>query len=192
MITHDENEWPAGEYTVRQQIGDSSIFGYSYFTLTRPTFIEPDPEIPPVTPPTELPPEITVSSSGSSGGSGGSAPALAAPEITAPGVVQTTVASDGAAQPKTGDGMFPAIPVACGACTAFMLKIMLWMYDMDFDIVTERKEEMVRSLILWGKGSTKPRIYAAIVALTAVITAYHLLRAFVANSKQIVRERLGI
>lgn len=192
MITHDENEWPAGEYTVRQQIGDSSIFGYSYFTLTRPTFIEPDPEIPPVTPPTELPPEITVSSSGSSGGSGGSAPALAAPEITAPGVVQTTVASDGAAQPKTGDGMFPAIPVACGACTAFMLKIMLWMYDVDFDIVTERKEEMVRSLILWGKGSTKPRIYAAIVALTAVITAYHLLRAFVANSKQIVRERLGI
>ena len=88
--------------------------------------------------------------------------------------------------------MFPAIPVACGACTAFMLKIMLWMYDVDFDIVTERKEEMVRSLILWGKGSTKPRIYAAIVALTAVITAYHLLRAFVANSKQIVRERLGI
>ena len=190
MITHDENEWPAGEYTVRQQVGDSHIYGYSYFTLTRPTFIEPDPEIPPVVPPAEPPAVIAASSS--SGGSGGSTPTLSAPEITTPDVVRTTVTSDGASQPKTGDGMFPAIPVACGACTAFMLKIMLWMYDVDFDIVTEHKEEVVRSLILWGKGSTKPRIYAAIVALTAIITAYHLLKAFVANSKQIVRERLGI
>lgn len=197
VITHDKNEWPAGEYTVRQQVGNSHIYGYSYFTLTRPTFIEPEPEVPsdtpPVPPPTEPPaeetPAVTESSSGSSGGS---APALAAPEITVPDVVQPSVTSDGASQPKTGDGMFPAMPVACGACTAFMMKIMLWMYDIDFDMVTERKEEMVSSLILWGKGSTKPRIYMAIVALTVVITAYHLLRAFVANSKQIVRERLGI
>lgn len=186
VITHDENEWPAGEYTVRQQVGNSKIYGYSYFTLTRPTFIEDIPEIPPVTPPAEA-----VSTS-ASGASHGSAPVLAAPEITVPDVVRPTITSDGASQPKTGDGMFPAIPVACGACTAFMMKIMLWMYDVDFDIVTEHKEEVVRSLILWGKGSARPRIYIAIVALTAVITAYHLLKAFVANSKQIVRERLGI
>lgn len=196
VITHDANEWPAGEYTVRQQIGDSHIYGYSYFTLTRPTFIEFEPENPPKNPPEITPdvppaepPAVTESSSGSSGGS---APAPAAPEITVPDTVQPSVTSDGASQPKTGDGMFPAMPVACGACTAFMMKIMLWMYDIDFDMVTERKEEMVSSLILWGKGSTKPRIYMAIVALTVVITAYHLLKAFVANSKQIVREHLGI
>ena len=151
MIPRDENEWPAGEYAVREQIGDSHIYGYSYFTLTRPTFIEPAPEIPPVVPPAEIPAETAEPSS--SGSSGGSAPALAALEITVPDVVRTPVSSDGAAQPKTGDGMFPAIPVACGACTAFMLKIMLWMYDVDFDIITERKEEVVRSLILWGIGS---------------------------------------
>ena len=87
--------------------------------------------------------------------------------------------------------MFPAMPVACGACTAFMLKIMLWMYDMDFDAVTICKEDTVRTIILWGKGSGKPRIYLAIVALTAVITVYHLLKAFYENSKQIVRERFG-
>ena len=187
VVTHDCRKWPAGEYIVRQQVGDSKIYGYSYFTLTRTVFTE-DPEVvPPVEPPIEPPAVEAVSSSG------GSAPALAAPEITVPEVTRTTVSSsDGASQPKTGDGMFPAIPVACGACTAFMLKIMLWMYDVDFDVITECKEEMVRSLILWGKGSTKPRIYLAIAALAAVITAYHLLRAFVANSKQIVRERLGI
>lgn len=185
ITTNDPVEWPEGQYTIKQTVRqngdteDSAICGYSYFTLTR----SPLPEV--------LPAE-TVASTSSSGGSHSSEPVLAAPEITAPGVVQPTVTSDGASQPKTGDGMFPAIPVACGACTAFMMKIMLWMYDVDFDIVTEHKEEVVRSLILWGKGSAKPRIYIAIVALTAVITAYHLLKAFVANSKQIVRERLGI
>ena len=178
VITHDENKWPAGEYTVRQQIGNSRIYGYSYFTLTRSPID-----------PTVIPPAVNTSSTS---GSHSSEPVLAAPEITAPDVVQPTVTSDGASQPKTGDGMFPAMPVACGACTAFMMKIMLWMYDVDFDIITEHKEELVRSLILWGKGSARPRIYMAIVALTAVITAYHLLKAFVANSKQIVRERLGI
>lgn len=199
VITHDENEWPAGEYTVRQQISGSEIYGYSYFTLLRPTFVEEPPEIPPENPPENPPvispaetPVVSTPVSGSSGGSHSSEPVLEAPEITVPSVIQPTVTSDGASQPKTGDGMFPAIPVACGACTAFMMKIMLWMYDVDFDIVTEHKEEVVRSLILWGKGSTRPRIYLAIVALTAVITAYHLLKAFVANSKQIVRERLGI
>lgn len=152
VITHDENEWPAGEYTVRQQVGDSKIYGYSYFTLMRPTFMEDLPEIPTVMPPAEA-----VSTS-VSGASHGGAPVLAAPEITVPDIVRPTVTSDGASQPKTGDGMFPAIPVACGACAAFMMKIMLWMYDVDFDIVTEHKEEVVRSLILWGKGSARPRI----------------------------------
>lgn len=186
ITTNDPVEWPEGQYAIKQTVrqngdtDDSAICGYSYFTLTRSSITEDSPTGTP-----------TVSTS-SSGSSHGSAPVLAAPEITVPDVVRPTVTSDGASQPKTGDGMFPAIPVACGACTAFMMKIMLWMYDVDFDIVTEHKEEVVRSLILWGKGSARPRIYIAIVALTAVITAYHLLKAFVANSKQIVRERLGI
>ncbi len=189
VITNDPVEWPAGQYTVKQTVsqtggGESAISGYSYFTLTRSSLIEDPSVIPPADP--------SAVSTSSGGSSGGSAPVLAAPEITAPDVVRTTVTSDGASQPKTGDGMFPAMPVACGACTAFMMKIMLWMYDVDFDIVTEYKEELVRSLILWGKGSARPRIYIAIIALTAVITAYHLLKAFVANSKRIVRERLGI
>lgn len=188
ITTNDPVEWPEGQYTIKQTVrqngdtDDSAICGYSFFTLTR------SPIDPAVIPPAEP----TAVSTSISSASHSSAPVLAAPEITASDVVQPTVTSDGASQPKTGDGMFPAMPVACGACTAFMMKIMLWMYDVDFDIVTEYKEEVVRSLILWGKGSARPRIYMAIVALTAVITAYHLLKAFVANSKQIVRERLGI
>lgn len=178
VITNDPVEWPAGEYVVRQEIEGSAIYGYSYFTLTRPTFVETEPEVVPST-------EGSVSPAGESGDS------LERPEIVPDTMEQQAVLFNDSSEPKTGDGMFPAMPVACGACTAFMLKIMLWMYDMDFDAVTICKEDTVRTIILWGKGSGKPRIYLAIVALTAVITVYHLLKAFYENSKQIVRERFG-
>lgn len=170
VITNDPIAWPSGLYTVKQEITDSSIYGYSYFTLTR------DP-LPVVTPGGS--PEKNVGSSQSR------------PEIMALAGAPEVLPSDGASQPKTGDGMFPAMPVACGACTAFMLKIMLWMYDMDFEAITELKLDTVQSLISWGKGAAKPRIYLAIVALTVVITAYHILKALYENSRQFVRERLG-
>lgn len=124
MITRDENEWPAGEYAVREQIGDSHIYGYSYFTLTRPTFIEPAPEI----------------------------------------------------------------PVACGACTAFMLKIMLWMYDVDFDIITERRSGAVADPL--GK---RFRQTPDLCCDRRLHCGHHRLPSSESICrKQIVRERLGI
>lgn len=178
VITDDPVEWPTGEYVVRQQVNDSTIYGYSYFTLTRPAFTEEQPEPVPV----PVPDTIIASPASSSPGR---------PEIAALTGTPEILPSDGASQPKTGDGMFPAMPVACGACTAFMLKIMLWMYDMDFEAITELKLDTVQALISWGKGAAKPRVYLAIAALTVVITAYHIVKALYESSRQFVRERLG-
>lgn len=178
MITNDPKEWPTGLYTVKQEITDSQIYGYSYFTLTRAPLSE---ELPPDVP-VVVPDRVVSSPAGST----------ERPEIVAlTADTQIIAPAHSASEPKTGDGMFPVMPVACGACTAFMLKIMLWMYDMDFEAVTERKEDTVRSLISWGKGSAKPKICLTIIALTAVITSYHLLKAFYENSRQFVRERFG-
>jgi len=172
-------EWPGGEYVVRQQIEGSPIYGYSYFTLDRPVWIEEE-EIPVYIP--EEPLEVSSTSGSSSHRSSSVEPS--AVSYTVPG-------SAGALEPKTADAYLPAMPVATGAVTAFMMKLFLWMYEMELGISEEKKDEMVQALIDWAKGTTKPKIYTAIVALTVVITAYHVLKALTAEGSRLVKEKLG-
>lgn len=168
IVTNDEKEWPAGEYTIRQRFPASNIYGYSYFTLVKE-------------PPASQPPEK--------------------PAPTAPSVSYDSEASEefsqmdkapvsgGAAEPKTGDRRLPPMPVAMGACTVFMLKLILWMYEMEVGITDQVKDEMLRALIDWAKGTTKPRILLALAVISVVLVIYHLLKEINARRKRMAVKR---
>ena len=89
-------------------------------------------------------------------------------------------------EPKTGDMPIPALPVSLGACTAFMVKLRLWLYELEMGISEEKKNEMLRALVSWAKDTTMLKVYLAIAATAVVLTVYHLLKAADAKRKQVV------
>ena len=183
VIQKDTEAWPAGEYVVRQNISDSSIRGYAYFDLAwedepvPPTPPKPAPKPTPApNPPAEEQIEVV--------------------EAQAQPVVQETVVVKAPepvpeipSEPKTGDAL-PALPISVGACTAFMLKIRLWLYEMELGISEEKKNEILQALFSWARGTTKPRVYMAVGASAVVLTLYHLLKALDEKRKRMV-EKFG-
>jgi len=194
IVTRDTEEWPEGQYVVRQTIEEkvdagvhnSSIRGYAYFYLTQkdtPAPIIPDtpaptvPDTPVITP--EAPPEeITVP-----------IPGDAPMEIQEPATVKAVPAvpapEEESPEPKTGDSL-PAIPISVGACTAFMLKLRLWLYEMELGISDEKKNEMLQALFSWARGTTKPRVYMAVGASAVVLTIYHFFKLLNEKRKRMV------
>jgi len=202
----DAEKWPAGEYTVRQSFEGAAagVSSYAYFTLTQE--IPPEPIDPPE-------PDTPTPQPSSGGGEEGESPQqtpiveqeVAQTPITLPPVetlmpeipTQQTIdapqapTSDAVNQPKTADNRIPPMPIATGACTVFMLKIILWMYELELGITDEKKTEMVRALIDWAKGTTRPRIYLAIAVIAVILTGYHILKALTAKSRRMVKEKIG-
>ena len=76
------------------------------------------------------------------------------------------------------------MPVSVGACTAFMMKLRLWLYELETGISEEKKNEILRILVGWAKGGAMIKVYMAIAATALVLTAYHLLRALDAKRRQ--------
>lgn len=76
-------------------------------------------------------------------------------------------------EPKTGDTL-PLFPVAAGAVTLFMLKLMLWEYEFALGISEEKKKEMITALANWARGTTKTRAYIAVAGMAVVLVFYHL------------------
>ncbi len=89
-------------------------------------------------------------------------------------------------EPRTGDMPVATMPVSVGACTAFMMKLRLWLYELETGISEEKKNEILRTLVGWAKGRAMIRVYLAIAATAVVLTAYHLLRALDARRRQVV------
>ena len=87
-------------------------------------------------------------------------------------------------EPRTGDMPVATMPVSVGACTAFMMKLRLWLYELETGISEEKKNEILRILVGWAKGGAMIKVYMAIAATALVLTAYHLLRALDAKRRQ--------
>lgn len=179
IVTNDEKEWPVGEYTIRQRFPASSIYGYSYFTLAKDTEQPPviTPEPPVITPEQPKP-----------------APVPAAPSVSYESegyeeFEQLEAPPSAAAEPKTGDRRLPPMPVAMGACTVFMLKLILWMYEMEMGITDQVKEEMLRALIDWAKDTTPSRMLLALAAISIVLVVYHLFKELNARRKRMAVKR---
>ena len=198
VVGKDKSEWPFGQYTVRQRISNGSVYGYAYFNLLeRPTVVDP-PVVDPPQPSAPQPP--SGSSSEPSGHSESAAPAVEVEYIEE--TLEIAAAEEPAAvpvvrqeekpkerkpgEPKTGDMPIPALPVSLGACTAFMVKLRLWLYELEMGISEEKKNEMLRALVSWAKDTTMLKVYLAIAATAVVLTVYHLLKAADAKRKQVV------
>lgn len=93
-------------------------------------------------------------------------------------------------EPRTGDSRIPVMPVAAGAVTVFMIKIMLWMYELEFGITQEQKDAMIKELTDWARGTNRFRIYLAVGAMTAVLVWYHLSIRLKNNDKQMVKKEI--
>lgn len=93
-------------------------------------------------------------------------------------------------EPKTGDAALPAIPISLGACTVFMIKIRMWLYEFELGISEEKKNEILQALFSWARGTTKPRAYMAVGASAVVLTIYHLLKVLDEKRKRLV-EKFG-
>lgn len=93
-------------------------------------------------------------------------------------------------EPQTGDNRIPVMPVAAGAVTVFMLKIMLWLYELEFGITQEQKDEVVKELTDWARGRGRLRIYAAIAAMTVVLVCYHLSKRLKCGYKRMVKKEI--
>ena len=233
ILIKDVNQWPVGQYTVRQTITEKgkecSVKGYAYFTLSWEK--EPEPEIPdpppedpdpptppepedpdPPTPPEPVDPDPPgpvkpnnppkKPSKKPSSSSGGSEPAAVEPyveetiEVAAGEPVSVAAPAPAPAaeepeeknpnEPRTGDMPVATMPVSVGACTAFMMKLRLWLYELETGISEEKKNEILRTLVGWAKGRAMIRVYLAIAATAVVLTAYHLLRALDARRRQVV------
>lgn len=194
VITRNKEEWPEGQYVVRQTItekvnagvNNSSIRGYAYFYLTQndTPAVPDDPSVPPKEP--DIPKEETV--------------------VTMPAETSVTIENqevsvekavtpvseppaEESPEPKTSDA-FPAVPVSIGAFTAFMLKIRLWLYEMELGISDEKKQEILQALFSWARGTTKPRVYMAVGASAVVLTIYHILKILDEMRKRLV-EKFG-
>lgn len=105
-----------------------------------------------------------------------------------PQEVQPAVPQTG--EPRTGDSRIPVMPVAAGAVTVFMIKIMLWMYELEFGITQEQKDAMIKELTDWARGTNRFRIYLAVGAMTAVLVWYHLSIRLKNNDKQMVKKEI--
>lgn len=105
-----------------------------------------------------------------------------------PQEVQPAVPQTG--EPQTGDSRIPVMPVAAGAVTVFMIKIMLWMYELEFGITQEQKDAMIKELTDWARGTNRFRIYLAVGAMTAVLVWYHLSIRLKNNDKQMVKKEI--
>lgn len=208
VVGKDKSEWPLGQYTVRQKVSNGRVYGYAYFNLlARPDVVdpptpEPQPPVPDPLPPTpDQPAESVSESSGHSEASEDPAPAvegeyieetveMAAGEpasVVVPAVQPEEEPKEKKpGEPKTGDMPIPALPVSLGACTAFMMKLRLWLYELEMGISEEKKNEMLRALISWAKDTTMLRVYLAIAATAVVLTLYHLLKAADEKRKQVV------
>jgi len=68
-----------------------------------------------------------------------------------------------------------------------MLKIRMWLYEFELGISDEKKNEMLKSLFSWARGTTKPKVYMAVGASAVVLTIYHLLKALDEKRKQVVK-----
>lgn len=112
------------------------------------------------------------------------------PAVTGPEPVVYVPESSPLDEPKTGDSRLPMIPVAMGAVTVFMLKIMLWMYEFELGITEEKKNEMIRALAEWARGTTKPKIYAAVAGMAAVLLLYHISRRMKSDEKRMVEKKV--
>lgn len=93
-------------------------------------------------------------------------------------------------EPKTGDAALPAIPISLGACTVFMIKIRMWLYEFELGISEEKKNEILQALFSWARGTTKPKVYMAVGASAVVLTIYHLLKVLDEKRKRLV-EKFG-
>lgn len=153
---------------------------------------EPDPPVPSKPKPKPAPPKKSTSSAGEpepvvyveeAVEVTVQAPAVTVPAKPAP-VPEEPEKDPG--EPRTGDLPVPALPVSLGAGTAFMMKIRLWLYELETGISEEKKNEIMRMLVNWAKDTSKFRIYMAIIASAVVLTAYHLLRVLDAKRRQVV------
>ena len=89
-------------------------------------------------------------------------------------------------EPKTGDVPMPVLPVSVGACTAFVMKLRLWLYELETGIVEEKKNEMIRAIIAWAKNKNIIKVYLALAATAVVVTVFHLLKTVCGGKRQVV------
>lgn len=89
-------------------------------------------------------------------------------------------------EPKTGDLPIPALPVSVGACTAFVMKLRLWLYELEAGISEEKKNAIIRSIIAWAKNKSMVKVYLALAAAAVVVTGFHLLKTVCNGRRRVV------
>ncbi|MCM1266912.1 MAG: hypothetical protein NC302_03330 [Bacteroidales bacterium] len=89
-------------------------------------------------------------------------------------------------EPKTGDMPIPALPVSVGACTAFVMKLRLWLYELETGISEDKKNEILRAIISWAKDTNRVRVCLALAATAAVVTLFHLLKTLNDGRRRVV------
>ena len=72
----------------------------------------------------------------------------------------------------------------------FMIKIRMWLYEFELGIAEDKKNESLKALFSWAKGTTKPKVYLAVGASAVVLTLYHLLKVLDEKRKWLV-EKFG-
>ncbi len=80
----------------------------------------------------------------------------------------------------------PALPISVGACTAFVMKLRLWLYELETGISEEKKNEMLRAIISWAKNKNMVKVYLALAATAVVVTVFHLLKTVSDGRRRVV------
>lgn len=196
VVEKNRETWPAGTYVVRQTVKNGSIRGYSFFDMVwgeQPP-VEPDTPIPDPPEPEEPEPDSKPAPTPNPEPSLEEPPAeyteetvaITAAEPMRPDAEPAQETEKKPGEPKTGDVPMPVLPVSVGACTAFVMKLRLWLYELEAGIVEEKKNEMIRAIIAWAKNTNIIKVYLALAATAIVVTAFHLLKTVCGGKRQVV------
>lgn len=207
VVEKSKEKWPAGVYAVRQTVANGSICGYSFFDMVwgeQPPVV-PDTPIPdPPEPEPEVPETPAPGPSDPPGPGSDPKPSEVSPQEPPVEYTEETVTVAAAepmsqsapeptqepekkpGEPKTGDMPIAALPVSMGACTAFVMKLRLWLYELEAGISEEKKNAIIRSIIAWAKNKSMVKVYLALAATAVVVTVFHLLKTVCNGRRRVV------